>query len=172
VLPSGVDERHLTTATITPAKPSRGLVWWWGPPLLWMLMIALGSSETFSSEHTGATLSLLLRLFHVHVSNLELTNAVLRKVGHFLTYGTLSLLLFRAWRGTLTRGLARAKAWSGRWSALAVAATTLVAALDEFHQSFLPSRTSSPYDVLLDTAGAIFMQLMLMLLLIGQRERA
>ena len=35
----------------------------------------------------------------------------------------------------------------------------LFSMLDEFHQSFVPSRTSSPWDSLLDTTGAAFAQL-------------
>jgi VanZ family protein len=34
-----------------------------------------------------------------------------------------------------------------------------VASLDEWHQSFLPNRTSSPWDVLLDCSGALAMLL-------------
>ncbi|MGZ7103630.1 MAG: VanZ family protein [Candidatus Angelobacter sp.] len=41
--------------------------------------------------------------------------------------------------------------------------------MDEFHQSFLPSRTSSLRDVLLDTIGVIFFQLAIGLWL-GWRE--
>jgi VanZ family protein len=36
-------------------------------------------------------------------------------------------------------------------------------ALDEFHQSFVPSRTASPWDSLLDTAGAATAQFVLWL---------
>ncbi len=39
----------------------------------------------------------------------------------------------------------------------------LPAALDEFHQSFVPSRTASPWDALLDTTGAAAAQIFLWL---------
>jgi VanZ family protein len=35
----------------------------------------------------------------------------------------------------------------------------MVASSDEFHQTFLPNRTGSPWDVLLDCCGAIVLQL-------------
>jgi VanZ family protein len=43
---------------------------------------------------------------------------------------------------------------------LALLGTALVATADEYHQSFLPNRTSSPWDVLLDCTGAITLQLL------------
>jgi len=44
-------------------------------------------------------------------------------------------------------------------AALALLGTTLVASLDEWHQSYLPNRTGSAWDVLLDSCGAIALQL-------------
>jgi VanZ family protein len=38
--------------------------------------------------------------------------------------------------------------------------TALVASLDELHQSYLPNRQGSPWDVLLDCCGAITIQLL------------
>ena len=37
--------------------------------------------------------------------------------------------------------------------------TAIVASCDEWHQSFLPNRTASPWDVLLDCTGGITLQL-------------
>jgi VanZ family protein len=36
----------------------------------------------------------------------------------------------------------------------------LVASLDEWHQSYLPSRTGTPWDVLLDSCAAIAAQIL------------
>ena len=44
-------------------------------------------------------------------------------------------------------------------SLLAFLGTALVASADEWHQTFLPNRTRSPWDVLLDCCGAIAMEL-------------
>jgi VanZ family protein len=70
-------------------------------------------------------------------------------------------LLFRAWRETLS-SLEDLK-WTFRWATLAVLGTALVASLDEWHQSYLPSRTGTPWDVLLDTSAAIAAQILLSL---------
>jgi VanZ family protein len=60
------------------------------------------------------------------------------------------MLLWRALRGG-TR-------WQIKMSILlliAWVACAIFAASDEFHQSFVPSRTASPTDVMIDTCGAL-----------------
>ena len=39
----------------------------------------------------------------------------------------------------------------------------MTASADEFHQTFLPNRTGTPWDVLLDCSGALTMQLLVYL---------
>jgi len=43
----------------------------------------------------------------------------------------------------------------------ALLGTALVASCDEWHQSYLPNRTGTPWDVLLDCTGAIVLQLII-----------
>jgi VanZ family protein len=50
-----------------------------------------------------------------------------------------------------------------RWATIAVLGTALVASLDEWHQSFIPSRTGTPRDVLLDTCAGIAAQILILL---------
>ena len=103
----------------------------------------------------------------------------------FLVSGTvgaavLGWLLFIAWRATLpTRELGRANdgrlawvepRWTLRWAVLSEIMAVIFASLDEFHQSFVPSRTASPYDVALDSLGALFALLVLMVALIGRNK--
>ncbi len=85
----------------------------------------------------------------------------IRKGGHVFGYGLLSILLFRAWRETLP-SLRNAR-WTLRWSIIAILGTALVASLDEWHQSFIPSRTGTPRDVLLDTCAGIAAQILVFL---------
>jgi VanZ family protein len=85
--------------------------------------------------------------------------------GHFVGYGLVNLALFYSWRQTLHR--IAVKHWNlwRRASVLAVLCTLVIASLDEYHQSFLPSRTSSPIDVGSDLCGAIAFQLVLLLII-------
>ena len=72
----------------------------------------------------------------------------IRKLAHLSEYGILALLWFRAWRGT-------SLGWGMVWARSAFAICLAVAAIDEFHQGFVPSRGSSPYDVAIDACGAL-----------------
>lgn len=92
---------------------------------------------------------------------------VLRKTGHFVGYATLSVLLFRSWRGTFPRLSTR---WCLQWATLAFACTALVASLDEFHQTFLPSRTGAFHDVVLDSTAALVAQIAIFMIL-RRRQR-
>jgi VanZ family protein len=47
----------------------------------------------------------------------------------------------------------------------ALACTLLVAGADEWHQHFLPDRTGTPQDVLLDMIGACILQLLFWLVM-------
>lgn len=91
----------------------------------------------------------------------DLVNVVLRKIGHFVGYATLCLLFFRAVFMTAPAlGLHRLYF---RWLAIcSVLFTAFVAAVDELHQTRLASRTGRFHDVILDTAGAVFVLLVLM----------
>jgi len=83
---------------------------------------------------------------------LSLIHVVIRKAGHVIEYFVLGLLLFRTFRGNSI------SLWNWRWSFFAVIAVALWAAGDEFHQSFVSTRTASAVDVGIDTAGGILAQ--------------
>jgi VanZ family protein len=42
---------------------------------------------------------------------------------------------------------------------LALLGTATIASCDEWHQTFLPNRTGTPWDVLLDSTGAVVLML-------------
>lgn len=90
---------------------------------------------------------------------------VLRKSGHFIGYFTLSVLLFRSWRGTFPRLSTR---WCLQWATIALFSTSLVASLDEWHQTFLPSRTGRVHDVILDSAAALAAQITIFIIIRSQ----
>ena len=147
---------------------------YWIAPAVWTALIFFISTDLFSAEHTSSLLLRLMNALGLQVANFTLFHAMLRKIGHLSGYAVLGALLFRAWRATLpTRGWrgGRQPAWRAHWSLLAVANAALVAALDELHQSFVPSRTASPRDVAIDTLGALFAQYVLLVWLIGRTQR-
>ena len=136
------------------SRPNLLRAWW--PALVWIGLIAFESTDFFSAQNTGSMLySLLTRLFgEINFHDFLVFHHYLRKSGHVLGYGILSLLLLRGWRATLDY----AHVWVWRAALLAWVGTALVASADEWHQSFIPSRTGNPTDVLLDSvAGVVFL---------------
>lgn len=99
--------------------------------------------------------TLLTRLFgEINFYKFLIFHHYLRKTGHVVGYGMLSLLLLRGWRATLDP----VQTLLLRTALLAWLGTACVAALDEWHQSFIPSRTGTIWDVALDSlAGVVFL---------------
>jgi VanZ family protein len=134
----------------------------WIAAILWLLLIAIESSALLSAQNTSRFLYPLLHfLFGMDWAAFEVWHFYIRKSGHVVGYGILSILLFRAWRATLP-AMSEVK-WMLRWATIAVLGTTLVASLDEWHQSFIPSRTGTIRDVILDTCAGIGAQLLIFL---------
>ena len=132
----------------------------WLPAAIAVAIIAFESTDTFSSEHTGGWLRPIIeRVFgRLTDSVFWFGHHVLRKCGHFGGYGIVCLTFLRAWLLSLGRldGL-DVQDWRWRSCLLAVASTFCVAGMDEWHQTFIPSRTGLFSDVLLDTCGAAVM---------------
>jgi VanZ family protein len=125
---------------------------WW-PVAAWAVLIFLFSSDSFSAAQTSRLILPALRWLFPQASpeTLETAHFLIRKSAHFVEYFIFSLLALHALRGEEGR-------WKLRWALEAVALAAAYAALDEFHQSFVPSRTASVHDVLLDTSGAVVAQ--------------
>jgi len=141
-------------ADLTASRPNLLRAWW--PAAVWTGLIAFESTGFFSAQNTGRVLySLLTRLFgQVDFYKFLVFHHYLRKTGHVVGYGMLSLLLLRGWRATF--GQARALLW--RTALLSWLGTVLVASMDEWHQSYIPSRAGSWRDVVLDSvAGLVFL---------------
>ncbi len=68
---------------------------------------------------------------------------ITRKLAHFTEYAILGFLAARAFRT------------SPRWFLISAVLIVVYALLDEYHQSFVPSRTASIFDSLIDMAGGI-----------------
>lgn len=131
----------------------------WIAAILWLIVIAIESSDWLSAHHTSRILYPILHfLFGLSYEQFEPIHFFIRKGGHVFGYGLLCFLLFRAWRETLPTFPQRS--WTFRWASLAVLGTALVASLDEWHQSFIPSRTGRWQDVVLDTSAGIAVQVL------------
>ena len=139
---------------MTASRPNLLRAWW--PALVWIGLIAFESTDFFSARHTGSVLyALLTRLFgEINLYDFLIFHYYLRKTGHVIGYGVLSLLLLRGWRATF--GQIQALLW--RTALLSWLGTAFVASMDEWHQSFIPSRTGTWRDALLDSvAGLVFL---------------
>jgi VanZ family protein len=111
------------------------------------------STEAFGSDRTSGPLRALYQAVFGPVgdANWPVIHHLIRKSGHFIGYGLLGLAWLRACWMTLPNPVFLKAA------ALAMLGTAMTASADEFHQSFLPNRTSSVWDVLLDCTGALVM---------------
>ena len=103
-----------------------------------------------SAQHTSRFIAPVLRFFVPDISPdaIRAVQFAVRKMAHVTEYGVLAFLLVRA----LQSG-AQAMLWRNAGVTLLAAAT--LAGLDEYHQSFVSSRTGSPRDVAIDTCGAL-----------------
>ena len=140
----------------TPVR--QGLKFWlsaWLPVAIGIGVIMLESTELMGSDHTSHPLRWLWEALFGPVANArwDEIHHVIRKCGHFFGYGALGMLWLRAWWMTLPRSRFLPDA------TLALLGTALVASCDEWHQSCLPNRTGSVWDVLLDCCGALTLQL-------------
>jgi VanZ family protein len=126
----------------------RAFLKYWLPVLAWMVFIFIGSTELLSAEHTSRFIGPFLRWWAPDVSEATIASIqlVVRKCAHLTEYAILAALLYRALR--------QGRSHFGRAAAFAFLIAAIYAALDEFHQSFVPSRTASPWDVMIDCFGA------------------
>jgi VanZ family protein len=142
----------------------------WIAAILWLGIILTESTDYGSAEYTGRFLYPFLHfLLGVTQAHFPVWQSIIRKTGHFIGYFTLSLLLFRAWRATFPSPGA---CWAMQWARISFFMTALVACLDEWHQTYLPSRTGTLHDVLLDSVAALVAQIVLFAILRSRRQKA
>ncbi|MBI4770163.1 MAG: VanZ family protein [Chloroflexi bacterium] len=101
----------------------------WAPVIGWMALIFV-----LSSLPNGA------------VPDYGAWDLPVKKGAHLTAYAVLSVLLLRAWSGE--GAPSRRAVW------LALVCSVLYAISDEYHQSFVAGRGSSPVDVGIDALGA------------------
>ncbi|MDW8106625.1 MAG: VanZ family protein [Armatimonadota bacterium] len=127
----------------------------WLPVCLWlgvMLVIFYFSSQAGSSENSAEWIRKFLRWFapslleRLTEAQLLMLNFLFRKMGHGIGYLLLTLLGYWAMRTGFEREPTQALY-------LAALFSLLRAVIDEIHQSFVPERTGTVRDVLIDGVG-------------------
>jgi VanZ family protein len=127
-------------------------LYFYGPAIAWMALIFVMSSRAGSTEHSEALVQTLIRWVSPTFGGTltpyqaECLDYGFRKACHLTEYAILALLLLRAAAGGRNP--------EGRTFVTALGICILYAATDELHQSFVPLRTPSAMDVLIDAVGA------------------
>ena len=121
------------------------------PLILWMALIFFVSTGEFSAANTGLLIRPILRWLFPNISleRIDQVHFLVRKCGHFSGYFVLGLLATRAF---IKSTHARLRL---NWFLAALLLVSLYAFSDEYHQSFVPSRTASIYDSLIDITGGL-----------------
>ncbi len=133
------------------SKPSDWLspLFRYGPLVLWIGVIFYLSGGGGSFSESSRFIRPVLEFLFPGASpeTLSFYHGIIRKLAHPTVYGILALLAVKAFYTSNIQHLRNSFAFAG------LLLVIVVALLDEFNQSFLPARTGSFWDVLLDSAG-------------------
>lgn len=129
----------------------RKRLWRYGPLILWVAVIFFASTSEFSASNTSRIVRpLLLWLFpDISEERIAFAHFLVRKMAHFTEYAVFALLAARAFSSSSLEMLRR------RWFMAALLLVVLYSLSDEFHQSFVPTRSASILDSLIDMAGGL-----------------
>jgi hypothetical protein len=150
-----------------PRESVRRRIGPWIAAGLWACLIFSASTGNFSSEHTSRYIVPFLQwlLPHASLSTILFLHLAIRKSAHVTEYFIFSVLLWRAIRSERNQ-------WQFRWALLAVLIAAVYASSDEFHQLFVPGRSASVHDVMIDVSGAILAQFVIWLWMRPRRDTA
>jgi VanZ family protein len=145
----------------------RDKIKFWFPVFLWIGFIFWMSTSMFSAQNTYMFFEPLLRFFVPTISHKEIIifHIILRKLAHLTEYFISGLLLFRAFY----KGSDKKREWL--WAASSLFVVAIIAAGDEFHQSFVLTRTASFVDVCIDIFGGLLAQGVSVLLIQRQQRQ-
>jgi VanZ family protein len=139
--------------------PVRKQVWWracrhWLPVVLWMGFIFAMSTDLGSAQHTSRIIEPLILWIKPDATREQIGHVqfLVRKAAHLTEYAVLALLVLRAIR---LSGRRAQTPWSWQRACIVLLIAAAYAATDEWHQSFVPSRTADIADVLIDSSGAL-----------------
>lgn len=127
-------------------------LWRYGPVVVWLGAIFFFSTGVMAASNTSRIIGPLTKWMFPSISEGALANVhfAVRKAAHFTEYAFLAFLAARAFAGSSIVFLRR------YWFAFAVGLVAAYSLSDEFHQTFVASRTGSIYDSMIDTAGGLF----------------
>ena len=136
---------------------------WIAMPAIWMGIIFIASTHYGSNAHTYSFSVHIIRYWFPDISpaHLYLMVSFIRKSGHVMAYAVLAVLWFFVFQKNRVivsvNALENAseRAWRMRAAAWAFCLSCLWAFLDEFHQLFVPSRSPTFLDVLIDALSAL-----------------
>ena len=125
---------------------------YWLPPILWMIIFFPVLNRFLGSSAIYRALLNVFRIFSPDISAAAfgIPYIVIRKSIHFVEYAILTFLMFRAFRGE------NLKKWDIRWAIYSGVITIGYGFLDEFLQTFVPTRNGSIIDSVINSAGALF----------------
>lgn len=132
--------------------------YWW-PSVLWMVIVFLFSTDLFAAPKTESVFQEILRWLFPWISEptVGLIHNTARKCAHVFSYAILSWFCVMG----LKKSFRVTDSWTWKTGIQAIALTVMYAALDECHQSFVPSRTGSIVDVGWDALGAVLAQVII-----------
>jgi VanZ family protein len=121
------------------------------PLVAWLAFISYASSDSFSAGNTSRIIGpLVLWLFpNTSAETLATIHLITRKLAHFTEYAILAFLAARAFRTSRNPAISR------HWFLISATLIVVYALIDEYHQSFVPSRTGTVYDSFIDIAGGL-----------------
>jgi VanZ family protein len=123
----------------------------WTPVAIWMALIFIFSTDWFAASRTASFLKPLLSWLipGIAAETIQAIHLGLRKLGHWTEYFVLASLVAAACKSQ----------WPTQSGPNRITRTVILATLyaisDEWHQSFVPSRSASAVDVAVDAWGAI-----------------
>jgi VanZ family protein len=123
----------------------------YGPLLLWIAFILYASSGEFSSTNSSRFVRPLLLWLFPGISEGALAGVhfLTRKTSHLAEYAILAFLARRAFMLSSQEFIRR------RWFELTMLLVVGCSVLDEFHQSYDPSRSASILDCIIDAIGGL-----------------
>ncbi len=125
---------------------------YWLPPILWMIFFFPVLNRFLGSPALYRALLSVFGIFFqdISASSIEVPYIIIRKSIHFVEYAVLTFFLFRAFRGDSS------KKWEMKWAVYSGVISISYGFLDEFLQTFIPTRNGSILDSVINSAGVLF----------------